>query len=185
MEEILIKYYADNAKELRRLVDKIRFGFGGVSEKDADDFYSLANEVFADAMNRYDDSQSFESYLYSCLSNRIKSEISRRNRVKRKADRMSVSIDMLVGDDESATLGDMIADGFDMEKEILEGQEQGYSKRMRRYLGRLSSLQREVLELTTAGYRPDEIREKLHMTKKQYADCNAAIHSYRNISVLF
>ena len=43
MEKILQSYYADNAKKLHRIVDRIILRFGGISEKDKDDFYSLAN----------------------------------------------------------------------------------------------------------------------------------------------
>lgn len=56
MEKILILYYANNANKLHGVVDKILSKFGGLSDKDLDDFYSLANEVFVDVMRRYDDS---------------------------------------------------------------------------------------------------------------------------------
>jgi hypothetical protein len=46
-------------------------------------------------------------------------------------------------------------------------------------------LQKEVLQLTIAGYSSKEIIAKLHITNKQYSDSCAAIHSYRNVSVLF
>ena len=85
---MLDAYYADNAKKLHKTVDKILCKFGGLSGKDTDDFYSLANEVFVDVMKRYDNSQSFDGFLYACLTNKIKSEMSRRNRQKRKADRL-------------------------------------------------------------------------------------------------
>lgn len=77
---ILDSYYADNAKKLHRIVDKILSKFGGLSGKDMDDFYSLANEVFTDVLKRYDHVQSFDAFLYSCLLNKIKTEITRRNR---------------------------------------------------------------------------------------------------------
>ena len=64
---ILDLYYADNAKKLRNTVDKILFKFGGLSNKDKDDFYSLANEVFVDVIKRYDRTKSFDGFLYSCL----------------------------------------------------------------------------------------------------------------------
>ena len=159
--------------------------FGGLSDKDLDDFYSLANEVFVDVMRRYDGSQSFDVFLYCCLVNKIKTEMTRRNREKRKADRMSISIDTPIGDDENSTIGDMIADDITVEKEVFEKNEEGYSKRMLIYLSRLSSLQKEILRLNIAGYLPGEIREELHINEKEYADCYAAIHSYRNVSVLF
>lgn len=185
MEQILYSYYEENAKKLRQVVDKILLKFGGLSHKDMDDFYSLANEVFAEAMRRYDGAQSFDGFLYSCLHNKIKSEMTKRNREKRKTDRMSVPIDTPIGDDEDMTLGDMIADRITIEQVLFEENEEEYSKRTLSYLGRLSGVQREMLRLDMAGYQPDEIRKELHMSKKQYADCYASIHSYRNVSVLF
>lgn len=185
MEQILIVYYSNNAKKLHKIVDKILLKFGGLSDKDLDDFYSLANEVFVDVMRRYDGSGYFDGFLYSCLLNKIKTEITRRNREKRKADRMSISIDTPIGDDENSTIGDMIEDKFTIEKQLFEENEEGYSKRMLLYLDRLSNLQKQVLKLNTAGYLPNEIREELHISEKEYADCYAAIHSYRNVSVLF
>ncbi len=78
----------------------------------------------------------------------------------------------------------MIADDFTIEKELFEKSEDGYSRRMRLYLDRLSELQKGVLELSMAGYLPREIKEELQLSEKQYADCYAAIQSYRNVSVL-
>ena len=98
---------------------------------------------------------------------------------------MSISIDAPIGDDENSTIGDMIADDFIIERELFEKNEEGYSQRMLQYLSRLSTLQKEVLRLNIMGYLPNEIREELHISEKQYADCYAAIHSYRNVSVLF
>ena len=143
MEQILRSYYENNAGKLRGMVDKILSKFGGLSGKDMDDFYSLANEVFVDAMRRYHGSQSFDSFLYSCLS-----------------------------------------DDFTIEKELFEKGEDGYSGRMRLYLSKLSELQKGVLERSIAGYLPREIKEELQLSDKQYADCCAAIQSYRNVSVL-
>lgn len=185
MDKILLTYYSDNARKLHNMVDKILLKFGGLSDKDLDDFYSLANEVFVDVMRRYDDSQSFDGFLYSCLLNKIKTEMSRRNREKRRADRMSISIDTPIEGDENTTIADIIADDSTIEKELFDDREEGYSRRMLLYLSRLSKLQKDVLRLNMAGYLPNEIKEELHMGEKQYADCCAAIHSYRNVSVLF
>ena len=185
MEKIVELYYRNNAKKLHDMVDKLlsKIGFAGLV--DNEDFYSLANEVFVDVMRRYDGAQSFDGFLYSCLSNKFKTEMTRRNRQKRQADRMTVSINIPVGDDEDCILGDMIADKFNIEEEVLEESEEGYSKRMQQYLERLSNLQREILRLTASGYTSSEIKNELHITEKQYADCNEAIHAYRNVSILF
>ena len=72
-----------------------------------------------------------------------------------------------------------------IEKELFEKDEEGYSRRMSLYLNKLSNLQKEILRLNISGYLPGEIREELHISEKEYADCYAAIHSYRNVSVLF
>lgn len=185
MEQILSDYYKNNAKKLHRTVDKILLKYGGISDKDLDDFYSLANEVFVEVMKKYDHSQSFDAFLHSCLSNRIKTEITRRNREKRKADRMSVPLDMPVGDDGNLTLTDIIADDFMIEQELIEKRENGYSRGVLAYLERLSDLQKEVLRLNMAGYLPGEVREELQISTKQYDDCYAAIRSYRNVQLIF
>lgn len=184
MDMILRTYYADNAGRLRRMVDRILAGFGGLADKDKDDFYSLANEVFADVIRRYDRSQPFDAFLYACLCNHMKTEITRRNREKRKADRMSVSLDAPAKGEEHLTVADVIADEYMIEREVIEEREEGYSRRVRCYLSRLSKLQREILRLDMDGYHPKEIKEILHLSQKQYADGYAAIHSYRNVSVL-
>lgn len=185
MEELLEAYYANNAQKLHGLVDKILSKFGGLSDKDRDDFYSLANEVFVDVMRRYEDIGSFDVFLYACLSNRIKTEITKINCEKRQADRLSVSIDAPISDDPEFTFGDLLVDRFNMENAVFEKLGQGYGRRTMLYLSKLSKLQREVLQLTIDGYPSDEIREVLNISEKQYADCNAAIHSYRNVSLLF
>lgn len=184
LEPMVDLYYANHAKKLYGMVDKILFKLHFV-DVDKNDFYSLANEIFMYAIRDYDSSKSFEVFLYSCLYKKFCTEMTRRNREKRKADRMAVSIDMPIGEDENATIGDTIADGFSIERELFEENEEGYSKRMLAYLDRLSSLQKEVLRLNTAGYLPNEIREELHISEREYMDCYAAIRSYRNVSVLF
>ena len=166
-------------------MDKILLKFGGLSDKDRDDFYSLANELFVDVMRRYDNTKSFDGFLYSCLFNKIKSEITKRNREKRKIDRMAISIDTPIGDDKSSTIKDVITVKFDIDKEVFKEEEEAYSKKMLLYLSKLSSVQKDVLRLTIAGYFPREIKEELNINQKQNLECNAAIHAYRNISVLF
>lgn len=182
MEQILKTYYADNAQKLREIVDRILTKFGGISDKDMDDFYSLANEVFVDAMKRYDRKQPFDGFLYSCLSNRIKTEMTRRNRDKRKIDRMSVSMDMPI-DDENSTLADVIADDFDMEKMIF-GEENSQSAKLAGYLKRLSEYQRKIVGLLACSYDAKEIQEILHISNKEYSNHMAAIRSYENRKIL-
>ena len=182
MEAIINAYYTKDAKKLHKMVDKILIKLK--FNVDNEDFYSLANEIFVDVIKRYDNSKSFDGFLYSCLMNKFKTEMTRRNRSKRQADKNAISIDTPIGDDENCTLNDIIADKKTIESEFFEENKDGYSYQMQKYLSRLSPLQREVLRLISIGFMPSEILEELHINQKMYEDCYQAIHSYRNISVL-
>lgn len=185
-QALLNEYYEKDAKKLRKEVDKILLKFGGIYQKDYDDFYSLANEVFVDVLDRYDESKDFEGFLYSCLLNKIKTEITARNREKRKIDRLSISLNTPIVEEGEVILADVIEGDFDMEKEIFEeNEEERYSARMALYLSKLSKMQREILRFHVAGYSPQEIQKELHISKKKYSDCKSAIYAYRNISILF
>lgn len=182
MEAILNEYYENNAKKLHSMVDKILFKLK--FDVDNEDFYSLANEIFVDVMNRYDSKQDFDGFLYSCLTNKFKTEMTRRNRQKRQTDKMSISIDTPIGDGKNITIGDTIEAKNTVEKELFDEDEECYSNEMCQYLSRLSLLQKEVLRLISIGFMPSEIINELHINQKQYEDCYNAIHSYRNIAIL-
>lgn len=185
MEDVILEYYNDNAKKLHAVVDKLLKKFGGISEKDRDDFYSLANEVFTKILSDYDSKcGSFDGYLYFCLDRKIKTEMTSRNRQKRQADRMSVSIDTPIGDDNNETIADIIPDSFDLEKKVIEETKDVYSDKMSAYLERLSEVQRKILELLAIGYIGSEISEELHISDKEYSEAVETIRSYRNVLIL-
>ena len=182
-KDLVDLYFKNDGKVLYSLIDKVLFKLKFDVEKS--DFYSLGSEIFLDALCRYDETQGFNGFLYSCLINKFKTEMTRRNRQKRQCDNNSISIDTPIGDEDgNFTIGDTIASKYTIEKEFFEEREESYSKEMCRYLGRLSNLQKEVLRLISIGFMPGEILEELHIDQKMYEDCYQAIHSYRNISVL-
>lgn len=198
-QEVLERYYANNATKFRKLVDKILVKYGGTTLKDYDDFYSIANEVFADSLKRFDNRCKFKTFLWNCLENKFKSELTRRNRDKRAVFRKTivngkvvkevipdVSLDSYIINDGSndVTLRDVIYMNGTVEDKIFRGDEIGCSKKMMEYLNRLSTLQKNVLQLLSIGYSDNEIKEELHINTKQYSDCCAAIYSYRNIECL-
>ena len=184
MEQIIIEYYSDNAKRLRKVVDKLLQKFGGISDKDVDDFYSLANEVFVDAIRRYDRKQSFDAFLYSCLSNKMKSEMTRRNRYKRKAQCMTVSMDMPFRDNESITLADVIPSDIDIEKEVLEKIQESGNGKMEKYLESLSEVQRKIIEMKMQNVQTVNIKKKLNLTDKQYLTHMRQVTQYEHIRLL-
>ena len=135
----------------------------------------------------FDDSrgEEFEAFLKSCLSRKFKSLMTNRNRVKRVADRMCVSLDAPVEEEGGATLGDLILSPFDLETELLIETGTPSGSRMEQYLERLSRKQREIAALLSEGYKPSEIREQLHLSEKEYSNHMAMLRSYENVSVLF
>lgn len=85
MPDLTELYYANNGEKIRRLIDGIIAKLGGIYD-DKDDFYSIGNEVFFSVLKSYDPEKSqFETYLYGCIMNRIKTEITKRNALKRSA----------------------------------------------------------------------------------------------------
>ena len=168
MEAILNSYYANNAKKLRTMVDKILFKLK-FHDVDNEDFYSLANEIFVDVLRRYDNKQEFDGFLYSCLTNKFKTEMTRRNRQKRQADRMSLSWEEKVGSEEdNYTVGDMIADKKTIEGEIFKEKKEEWRREVKEYLQKLSPLQRKIAFLLSDNNTPDEICEELHITMQHF-----------------
>lgn len=182
-KDLVDSYFENDGKKLCSMIDKILFKLKFNVENS--DFYSLGSEIFLDALCRYNETQDFDGFLYSCLINKFKTEMTRRNRQKRQGDNNAISIDTPIGDkDGNFTIGDILASKSTIEKEFFEEREETYSQEMCKYLSKLSNLQKEVLHLISIGFMPSEILEELHINQKMYEDCYSAIHSYRNISIL-
>lgn len=197
-EQIVLEYYSDNAKRLRAVTDRILMRFGGISQKDYDDFYSLANEVFTKVLRTYDGTQKFENYIYSCLSNKIKTEFTYRNRSKRRVkwekvtkereDEVEfindISLEAPVGGGEVMALESTLPSGFDLEKVISGKNGEAYGDNIKKYLEKLSKRQREIVLMLSEGYKAEEIKKSLNITSGIYSDCMRAIQSYSNIKIL-
>lgn len=182
MEQILNSYYENNARKLHKVVDAILLKFGGITDKDYQDFYSLANEVFVNAIRRYDNSQSFDGFLYSCLSNKIKSEITARNRIKRQSDRKSVSIETPVGEDDS-TIGDFLCSSTDIESELLDEQDILCDEKVKKYLDSLSSVQRKIVEMKMNDIPVSKIKNKLGLSDREYNNYMNGVRMNENIAL--
>lgn len=182
-EEYLEEYYADNGRKLRGEVDRILSRFGGIVQADYDDFYSLANEVFTDVWEGYDGKRSFGGFFYTCLSNRIKAEITKRNRIKRQGERESVSLDATL-DDGKCTVGEFLASDFDMEKELSYPSGAFYDGKMEQYFQSLSKLQRRIIEMRMDRVSKKDIMKKLGISEKVYEDNFHHLKSYDKVSVL-
>lgn len=183
MENVLDIYYANNAKRLRAMVDKILIKFGGISEKDYHDFYSISNEVFIDVVRRYNGKQPFDGFLYSCLSNKVKTEITARNRQKRMIDRNLISIDAPVLDDEKCTIADILQSDFDINSVLEEERDDFRDERVEKYLGSLSRVQRQIVEMKMEGITVSEIKARMKLSNKEYEDNMKSIKQNKLISL--
>lgn len=180
MQQIDI-YYQDNGKKIRRMVDRILIPFGGISQKDKDDFYSVANETFVHVLKVYNPEQNFDTFLYSCLQRKIKTEITRRNRIKRRSDAMSVSLDSTDNETNISYLV-QIASNFDVWEEVNKNKCQ--NEKMEKYLNSLSKTQRKILFMLAEDFKHDEIESALKISHQQFLDNLKSIRDYENVCIL-
>lgn len=188
-------YCNDYNKELKKIVNSILFkNFGWISQKDYDDFYSIASVEVWKCEKTYDETKgTFESYLVSCLHRKIKMHISYINAQKRKKRKKDDkgntiyihddSLDRLINESESKTsLLETIDNGFDLDFYIFK---EDLSVKLSKYLEKLSKRQKLVLKLLAEFYKPNEIQKILHITQQEYLDALKGIRSYENKSLLF
>lgn len=189
-QQLLDKYYSNNASKLHSIVHQIMMK-NKIYCADKDDFYSIANESFIQSLKDFNrkhgisvefdnymcvylneqQEDEFKRYLYTSISNRIKSEITKRNTFMRQADKFSISLDKPINEQENVTIGDTIASDFDMDKKL------GFSadERVEQYLNSLSNTQRNMVEMKMNGYQRKEIKDQLGLTKFEYEDNMRAI----------
>ena len=179
MEAILESYYSNNAQKLHSLVDKILFKLK-FTDVDNEDFYSLSNEIFVDVLKRYDGKQDFNGFLYSCLMNKFKTEMTRRNRYKRQADRMTISWDTPIGEDGNSTIGDMVANGDCIEDDVIG---EVNDEKVEMFLDTLSNLQKKIIELKMNNHTTDEIKQELDISDKEYSSAMNSIKMNENLSL--
>lgn len=186
----VLQPYCENDMKLLKKISKsvfIRFN-EPLAKADYDDFYSIANMTLWQAYNSYnpDMGTSFDVFLRTCLKKKFSTEIRRRHRQKRIADRFAVSLDAANLDDEKCSLMDLIPSGFDTFEEVAGRQENGqYRDKVQQYVSKLSTRQVNILNLLIDGYKPNEIRKILEISPKEYEDNLYTMRSYENVKYLF
>ena len=145
-------YYANNGERIKKTIDGILIGFGGIYDKDKDDFYSLGNEVFISVLSSYKEGMaSFGTYLRSCLSNKIKTEVSKRNAQKRKAELESIDCEEAVE----------VADKKNFEEEFLS------EESANRIFKSISKMGQKIIKLRLQNHTDTEIKKELGLTDRQ------------------
>lgn len=184
-QEVLEYYLLNEMGKLKRLCFPIMAKLGGISQKDEDDFYSLASIVLWKTLDSYDETTliPFEAFFRSCLKKRFITELRDRNRDNRKANNGKYVCSIDNPNEDGQTLANLIVDKHTTE-EIFEEKKIEYSDKMEKYLNKLSTLQKKVLELISIGFQASEIQKDLHISSKEYSDSIINIRSYRNTSIL-
>lgn len=168
------KYYEKEGKLIKRIIDGIVFRlFPATPNSQMDDFYSVGNEVFVKCLDTYDDSNAatFSTYLYRCLENNIKTQVTHINRAKRGGKIKIESFSQIIGDeDDGRTLGDTIESPNRFEDDLIRK----YCDReewVDNFLNHLSRETRDVANMITSGWGREELRQNWGVTNKQYEHC--------------
>lgn len=194
-KEILESYYKVNedkpeesAKKLHTMVDKILSQFGGITDFDKEECYSIANLYISKYIksqldqNIEDfDEDKFNGYMYFGITNKIKTYITRKNRGKRcqivtskEGDKevkqyiYPTSLDNLMTDDGETKYMDVIPSDFDIESSIDVGELLNLGENVIRYISSLGTIQRQIADLIMQGCNSTEIKKILHISDKEY-----------------
>lgn len=195
--------YVNNQYKLKLICNKEMAKFGGLSPKDYDGFYSRAGlEIsIANKNQTYNPSKGKTpmEFLVGVIKRSIWKEMSDRNRAKRqvvieteeddgygnvikkKKYIPTVSIDTPIGSDERVTIGDTLKSDFNIDYEL-----QGILKdeKVEKFLNSLPKIQRQIAEMIMEDFSIREIKQRLELSDKQYADNFNALKSFKNISIL-
>ena len=200
---LINEYCKDDMRKLKQIC-YIVWGQKGLPSCYHDDLYDDAINVLSESVITFNPNGNtkFKTYLISNICRSYKDwyrdnhlrakrnnlELDENGKIKKDENGnpiiiQNISFDAPVNED-GLTLKDTVADIKTIEREFFDENKEAFSSKMQQYLNRLSILQKNILHLISIGYTPNEILGELHINKKQYDDCYAAIHSYRNISIL-
>ncbi len=194
-KEILESYYKVNedkpeesAKKLHTMVDKILSQFGGITDFDKEECYSIANLYISKYIksqldqNVEDfDEDKFDGYMYFGITNKIKTYITHKNRGKRcqivtskEGDKevkqyiYPTSLDNLMTDDGETKYIDVIPSDFDIESSIDVGELLNLGENVVKYIASLGCMERKIADLIMQGCNSTEIKDILHISDKEY-----------------
>lgn len=199
--EVLNSYYDNETKKLKKLVNKVLTEkFGGIADKDTEEFYSVADEVFADIVkkDRYDSNKGdFEGFLYKALYFAFIDENNKQTRdkrcqkiiveeinengelVKKKIPIKNVYLDTPIGENGDSTIGDTVKSDFDINQKI----NINCGEKVEKFLDDLPKFQRQIVEMLMEDIPVKEIKEKLGLSDNKYQDNLKSIKQNRMISI--
>lgn len=192
--EIIYEYCDNNMKKLKMICYPIIIKMGGISEKDYDDIFSLAQLLLYKAVEKYDENNakgaSFNTFFYNILSRRLyatyirdKNRKCRSNMIEDENGNIVFIPDFSLDapTEECLSMFERISSSYSLEEEVFKEE---YSKEMKEYLSRLSRIQRIILTYLSEGYLPKEVQEMLHINETTYKDNYKAIMDEKNLRII-
>ena len=192
--KILHEYCDNEMAEIKKMCNLIIMNAGGISGKEYDDIYILAQFLLFKCVKKYDANNkkgaSFKTFYRGILNRRLYATYLRdKNRQCRSNTRIDkdgnrvflpdVSLDAPTKDCvdtlERISISPTLEDDFfkpDLKEIIKE------------YLNNLSDEQLEVANLFMEGYHANDIKDILHITQTEFNNRMNGMKSYRNISIL-
>lgn len=191
---IIDEYCCDGMKKLKKLCDPIIMKIGGISEKDHDDIYSLAQFLPYKSVKNYDkdnaNGASFKTFLYNILSRRIYATYIRdKNRQCRSNTRIGKNGEVIFIPDvsldapteETQDIKEKIASDYNVEDESEFDFDADDNVEL--FMSLLSNNQRAMLEMKMQDIPTDEIKKKLNMSDKKYISEMNAIKMNENLTL--
>lgn len=191
-QELLDYYCENNMQRLKYISYQIFSKFGGISEKDHDDFYSIANMVLWNDIQTFDESKgiSFENILKFHLRNKFKTAMTKRNRKKRGgseekygSQEMSLDAPIIDSDGNGKSLLEIVSNDL---KSDIDDQVTGlkYSDRVGKFLDNLSRRNRKIAMYIMIGYDSKDIRRILNISEREYNQAINEFRLYENVCIL-
>lgn len=177
---IIDEYCCDGMKKLKKLCNPIIMKIGGISEKDHDDIYSLAQFLLYKSVKNYDkdnaNGASFKTFFYNILSRRIYATYIRdKNRQCRSNTRISKNGEVIFIPDvsldapteETQDIKEKIASDYNVE----DASEFDFTvdENVENFMSSLSNIQRKILEMKIKEIPTDKIRSELGISAARYA----------------
>lgn len=178
-QQILEEYSQNDMAKLKQISYKIFSKFGGISPKDYDDFYSIANFTLWNMTETFDETLGipFHTYLIGGLTNKFKTEITRRNRKKQvPSDKLSY---LDAPPEDGLSLQEKLPSDFNMEEEVLD------NPNVMEYLENLPQKTRQIIEMKINGFPNEEIKNKMGLSNSEFNKYMDMAKSFTYTTVLF
>ena len=189
------EYYGNDRKKLKYIINNVLRKFGGI--ENMDDYYSIGDEIFCNALINFNGKGKFNGYLAMCLQRKLYSAVTSSNRKKRcsyelyRTDDGSVatryikdlSLDAVIendGTDEKCFLKDII--GREDDYPILS--EGLFSKSLTRYIQSLPKKTKVIAHMIMDGLDEEEICEKLSIDNAEYNIHLGIMRLYENKKII-